>query len=72
MAKGKGGGSKGGGKSMRSGGGGRFAKVKAEAKAGGAKNPAAVAAAAGVKKYGQAQMTKWAAAGRKRTTGRRK
>jgi hypothetical protein len=39
------------------GSGARFKKVEAEAKASGAKNPAAVAAAAGRKKYGQKKMT---------------
>lgn len=53
---------------MRLGGGGRFAKVAAAAKKGGAKNPAAVAAAIGIKKYGQAKMTKMAVAGRKRAS----
>jgi len=51
---------------MKLGQGGRFAKIKAEAAASGAKNPGAVAAAAGIKKYGQKRMTKMAVAGRKR------
>ncbi len=55
-----------GGKSTKLGGGGRFAKLEAEAKKGGAKNPEAVAAAAGIKKYGKEKMAKMAAAGRKR------
>jgi hypothetical protein len=46
--------------------GGRFAAVAAKAKAGGAKNPNAVAAAIGRKKYGAKKMGKMAAAGRKR------
>jgi hypothetical protein len=54
------------GKSMKLGGGGRFAKVEAEARAHGARDPAAVAAAVGRKKYGQAKMTSMATAGRKR------
>lgn len=54
------------GKSMKLGGGGRFAKVEAAARASGARNPAAVAAAAGRKKYGAEKMAKMAAAGRKR------
>ena len=54
------------GKSTKLGGGGRFAMVMAAAKKGGAKNPAAVAASAGRKKYGQAKMTKMAVAGKKR------
>jgi hypothetical protein len=53
-------------KSMKLGGGGRFAKVKAAAKKSGAANPAAVAAAAGMKKYGKTKMTKMAAVGRKK------
>lgn len=55
-------------RSMRLGGGGRFAKVAAAAKKGGAKNPAAVAAAIGIKKYGQKKMTKMAVAGKKRAS----
>jgi len=53
-------------KSMKLGGGGRFAKVEASARKSGAKNPAAVAAAAGMKKYGKEKMQKMAQAGRKR------
>ena len=53
-------------RSMRLGGGGRFAKIKREAAASGARNPGAVAAAAGRKAHGQAKMTKWSVAGRKR------
>lgn len=48
------------------GSGKRFAAVAASAKKGGAKNPAAVAAAVGMKKYGKEKMLKMAAAGRKR------
>lgn len=55
------------GKSMKLGGGGRFAKVAAAAKASGAKNPAAVAAKAGMEKYGKAKMQRMAAAGRARS-----
>jgi hypothetical protein len=40
-----------------------FAAVKASAKAGGARNPGAVAAAAGRKKYGKKAFQKHAAAG---------
>ena len=54
-------------KSMKLGGGGRFAAIEAKAAASGAANPAAVAAAAGMKKYGKAKMEKMAAAGRKRS-----
>ena len=38
------------------GSGSRFKKVEAEAKASGARNPAAVAASAGRKKYGEKKM----------------
>lgn len=51
---------------MRLGMGGRFEAVKEEADESGAKNPAAVAAAAGRKKYGAKKMAQMAAAGRKR------
>ncbi len=54
------------GKSMKLGGGGRFAAVEKAAAKSGAKNPAAIAAIAGIKKYGQEKMSKMAAAGRKR------
>lgn len=46
------------------GSGKRFAAVAKAAKKSGAKNPAAVAAAAGMKKYGKAKMEKMAAKGR--------
>jgi hypothetical protein len=46
------------------GSGGRFAAVEAAAKKSGAKNPAAVAAAVGRKKYGAKKMAKMAAKGR--------
>ena len=39
------------------GSGARFAAVKESARAGGAKNPAAVAASVGIKKYGQKTVT---------------
>jgi hypothetical protein len=42
-----------------------FAKVKAEAAQSGAKDPGAVAAAIGRKKYGKARFQKAAAQGRK-------
>jgi len=54
------------------GSGARFKAVEAEAAAGGAKNPGAVAAAAGRKAHGQKAMTKMAAAGRKRKAKARK
>ena len=44
--------------------GGRFAAVEAEAETSGARNPAAVAAAAGRKKYGQKKMTAMSLKGR--------
>lgn len=46
--------------------GGRFAAVEKAAKASGASNPAAVAAAAGRKKYGAEKMAKMSAKGRKK------
>ena len=52
------------GKSMKLGGGGRFAKLAA--KAGGGKKGAAIAAMAGMKKYGKKKMSKMAVAGKKR------
>jgi len=48
------------------GSGGRFAAVAAAAKKGGARNPEAVAAAVGRKKYGVKKMAKMAAKGRKK------
>ncbi len=48
------------------GSGSRFAAIEAKAKASGAKNPAAVAAAAGIKKYGKKKMARLAAAARKK------
>jgi hypothetical protein len=55
-------------KSMKLGGGGRFAKIKAAAARGGASNPGAVAASIGIKKYGQKKMTSMAAKGRHRAS----
>lgn len=46
--------------------GGRFRAMVRLLKAGGVKNPEAVAAYIGRKKYGGKQMTKWSLAGRKR------
>lgn len=54
------------GKKAPLGSGKRFAAVAASAKKGGAKNPAAVAAAVGMKKYGVKKMTKMAQAGKRR------
>ena len=48
------------------GAGARFAAVEKSAELGGAKEPAAVAASAGIRKYGQKKMTKLAVAGKKR------
>ena len=56
-------------KSMKVGGGGRFAKVeKAIAAKGKVKDPFAVAAAIGRKKYGNKKMAKMAAAGKRRAS----
>ena len=52
-------------KSMKPGGGGRFEKLAAKIGEG-------AAAAAGRRKYGNKQMADWAAAGRKRASGKRK
>lgn len=48
------------------GSGARFKAVEKSAKASGARNPAAVAAAAGIKKYGVAKMEKMARAGKRK------
>jgi len=53
-------------KKPKLGSGKRFAAIEKKAAASGASNPAAVAAAAGIKKYGAKKMGKMAAAGRKR------
>jgi hypothetical protein len=53
-------------KEAKLGSGSRFKKVAEEAKKSGAKNPAAVAAAAGMKKYGVKKMEKMAQAGKKK------
>lgn len=52
--------------------GSRFKAVEAAAKAGGARDPAAVAAAIGRKKYGAKKMAQLAAAGRKKKLKRKK
>ena len=56
------------GKSLRPGGGGRFARLVDRLKARGLseKRARAVAASVGRRKYGAKQMAAWAAAGRKR------
>lgn len=59
-------------KKPKLGSGKRFAAVEASARASGARNPAAVAAAAGRKKFGAAKMAKLAAQGRNRAARRRK
>ncbi|MBU2249957.1 MAG: hypothetical protein KKD77_24640 [Gammaproteobacteria bacterium] len=55
-------------KSMKPGGGGRFAKLtkKLRAKGKSPKAAKAIAAAIGRKKYGKKKMAGWAAKGRKR------
>lgn len=60
-------------KSMKLGGGGRFAKLEKEiAKKGKVSNPAAVAAAIGRKKYGKEKFQQMATAGKKRATKAKK
>jgi len=54
-------------KSMKLGGGGRFAKLEKSLAKRNVDNPAALAASIGRKKYGAKKMTKMAAAGRRRT-----
>jgi len=55
------------GKSLKPGGGGRFAKLVDKIKArGGIENPEALAAVIGRRKYGAKKMATWAAKGRKR------
>lgn len=52
-------------KKPKLGSGKRFEKIEEQAKKSGAKNPAAVAAAAGIKKYGVKKMEKLAHKGKK-------
>jgi hypothetical protein len=52
-------------KKPKLGSGKRFEKIEESAKKSGAKNPAAVAAAAGIKKYGVKKMEKMAQKGKK-------
>jgi len=59
-------------KSIKLGGGGRFAKLVKSIKKGGASNPAAVAASIGRKKYGAKKFTSMAVAGKKRATKAKK
>lgn len=56
-------------KKAKLGSGARFKAVSRSAKASGARDPDAVAAAAGRKKYGAKKMAKMAAAGRRRKRG---
>ena len=51
-------------KQPKLGSGERFKAIEKKAAASGARDPAAVAAAAGIKKYGEAKMTKLAQAGK--------
>ena len=53
-------------KSMKLGGGGRFQKLSKELAAKGVRDPGAVAASIGRKKYGAKKMAKMSDAGRKR------
>ena len=58
-----------GGKKPKLGSGARFKAIEQKAEASGAENPAAVAAAVGIKKYGAHKMAQMAAAGRRRRAG---
>ena len=53
-------------KSMKLGGGGRFAKLKEELKHKGSKDPDALAAWIGRKKYGKKKFQKFSAKGKKK------
>lgn len=53
-------------KKPKLGSGQRFKAVEASAKKSGAKNPAAVAASVGIKKYGAAKMSKLSQMGKKK------
>jgi hypothetical protein len=55
------------GKSMKPGGGGRFQKLKKELSKKGVKDPGALAASIGRKKYGKEKFQQMAAKGRKKT-----
>lgn len=59
------------GKSTKPGGGGRFAKMTAKLE-GKVRDPAAVAAKIGRKKYGKKKMAEFSAAGRKRAAAKRR
>ena len=62
------------GKSMKPGGGGKFAKMEDRLKSEGksAESAAAIAASIGRKKYGAKKMGNWAAAGKKRSAKKKK
>jgi len=61
------------GKSLRAGGGGRFAKTRdAIARSGTASDPSAVAAAIGRRKYGATRFAKFSAQGRRRASRRKR
>ncbi len=59
-------------KMAKLGTGKRFKAVEASAEKSGARDPAAVAAAAGMKKYGKMKMEKMAVAGKKRVAAKKK
>lgn len=59
-------------KSMRPGGGGRFQKLKGQLAKKGVRNPAAVAASIGRKKYGAKKFQKMATTGKKRASRKKK
>lgn len=55
-----------GNKSMKPGGGGRFQRLEDELEDKGVRDPGALAAKIGMKKYGKSKFQKWAASGRRR------
>ena len=55
-------------KSMKVGGGGRFSKLAKQLKRKGVRNPKALAASIGRKKYGKKKFQKMAAAGKRRAS----
>lgn len=56
---------------MKLGGGGRFAKLKGELARKGVRDPGALAASIGRKKYGARKMSAMAAKGRRRSMSRK-
>ena len=54
------------GKSMKLGGGGRFAALEKRLAKKGADSPGALSAWIGARRYGRKKMSKWASQGRKR------